>query len=398
MDRVAEAIGCSPHEFRIKNMLREGDTTSTGQVMDESCASEEVLSEAIKRSDFEKKWKEYSKGESADIRRGIGMAFFFHGAAFTGSGEERMKGKAGLRCDPNGRITVLTACTEMGQGAHTVIPQIAADQLGLDLSCIGVETPDTSLVPNSGPTVASRTTMVMGSVLEKCAATLKGKLFAHACDIKGAKLKNLKFKGTNLTSGGGIVMAADELVKSYVAKHGVLAVIDHFELPPHIKWDEDTYKGDAYPTYAWGCDVAEVEVDMTTFEIKVMKMWLAQDVGKAINPKMAEGQIEGGTLQALGYALMERHSVDKGRVLTNRLQTYIIPTFQDTPEMETILVEKPFEHGPMGAKGIGELPMDGGAPAIANAIANATGLRVCELPITPEVLYEQWLYERRNTK
>jgi len=391
IDCVAEAIGMSPLEFRRQNVLCEGDTTATVQTMDDSAAGVEVIEEAARRSNFGKKFSEFSKDNDEKIRRGIGMSLFFHGAGFTGSGEERIQGKAALRLEPDGMISVLTACTDMGQGAHTVLPQMAADQLGLDLSLIGIETPDTSLVPNSGPTVASRTTMVIGVILGKCAATLKDKLFSFASEKTGRDAAGFRFEGFALMHGEDIVMQARELVTAYLEKNGPLEVIDVYKLPPGIKWDDEKCRGEAYPTYAWGCDVAEVEVDMETFELRVKKMWLAQDVGKAINPKMAEGQIEGGTLQSLGYGIMEGHMVKDGRIMTNRFQTYIIPTFLDAPEMETVIVEKPFKYGPMGAKGFGEMPMNGGAPAIANAVYNAIGIRICDLPVTPEKLYGAWL-------
>ncbi|HPQ81822.1 MAG TPA: xanthine dehydrogenase family protein molybdopterin-binding subunit, partial [bacterium] len=176
MERVAAELGMSPLEFRRKNCLRKGDETATGQVLRESVGGPACLEEAARRSGFEEKRAEFANmNEGARFRRGIGLSLFMHGAGFTGSGEARLKGEAGLRLDGDGRITILTACTDMGQGAHTVLPQIAADHLGLDISCIGIETPDTSIVPDSGPTVASRTTMIMGVVLEKCAKSLKGK-------------------------------------------------------------------------------------------------------------------------------------------------------------------------------------------------------------------------------
>ncbi|MFH0800422.1 MAG: xanthine dehydrogenase family protein molybdopterin-binding subunit [Pseudomonadota bacterium] len=396
IDRVAGAIGMSPLEFRRKNCLRIGDRTATGQIMKESVGSEAVLEEASRRSDFERRRSEFAAGDRGSKRRGIGMSFFFHGAAFTGSAEAVMKGKAGLRLDPDGRITVLTACTEMGQGAHTVLPQMAADHLGVDISCIGIETPDTSLVPNSGPTVASRTTMVMGVVLGKCAGTLKSKLFAYAADKFSVDPKKISFKGDSIFGDGRKLADVADVVKGYLDEVGPLAVIDHYELPPGIVWDETSYKGDAYPAFSWGCDVAEVEVDMETFEVRIVKMWLAQEIGKAINPKLVEGQIEGGTLQSVGWATMERHELDGGRFRTNRFQTYLIPTALDAPEMESAIVEEPYPHGPMGAKGVGELPMDGGAPAIANAVAHATGLLISDLPITPERLYEAWKKEGKK--
>ena len=393
MEKVAAEIGMSPLEFRRKNCLKVGDTTATGQLLRESVGGGACLEEAARRSAFEKRRKELSKkNEGSSVRRGIGLSLFMHGAGFTGSGEAKLKGEAALRLDPDGRIVVLTACTDMGQGAHTVLPQMAADHLGVDLSCIGIETPDTSLVPNSGPTVASRTTMIMGVVLGKCAAKLKAALFDFAVARYGAKAEALRFEGDSLLSGKKKLAPLSELVKSYREgkARAELSFADHYELPPNIRWNEETYKGDAYPAFAWGCDVAEVEVDMETFEVRVIKMWLVQEIGKAINPKMAAGQIEGGTLQSVGYAIMERHETKRGRFLTNRFQNYIIPTTLDAPEMETVILEDPFSFGPMGAKGLGELPMDGGAPAIANAIAHATGLFPRDLPITPERLYELW--------
>lgn len=400
IDRVAERIGMSPLKFRRKNMLREGDTRGTGQRMDDSIATKEVLEEAVRRSDFESKFKKFASDRKSKLRRGIGMSFFCHGTAFTGSGEEKIKARAGLRLDGDGRICVLTACTDMGQGAHTVIPQMAADHLGIDLSLVAIERPDTALVPNSGPTVASRTTLTMGMTLKPCAGKMKDILFAFASERTGKAREGFSFDGFSLLHGDEIVMQVRELVKNYIGAKGPLEVIEPYTLPPGIKWDDATHSGDAYPTFGWGCDVAEVEVDMETFEVNVCKMCLAQDAGRAINPQLAEGQIEGGTLQSLGYGLMERHLVEAGRFTTGRLQTYIIPTFLDTPEMETVLVEKPYRYGPMGAKGIGEMPMNGAAPAIANAIYNATGIRICELPMTSERLYEKWRSddEGRGTK
>ena len=390
IDKIAKTLGISPLEIRRKNLLRQGDTTATGQRLKNSVGTQEVLEEAARRSGFEQKRAEYAKTEEERTRRGIGMSLVMHGAGFTGSGEAILKGKAGLRLDPDGKICVLTACIEMGQGAHTVLPQMAADHLGVNLSCIRIETPDTALVPNSGPTVASRTTMIMGSVLEKCAKSLKERLFDFAAQHFGIDAGGLKLEGDSLVRGDQRLAWVESLVKSYLKERGPLTVVDQYTLPPDIKWDEASYKGDAYPAYSWGCDVAEVSVDLDTFETRVEKMWLAYEIGRAINPKMAEGQIEGGTLQALGYAIMEHMIAEGGYFKSNRLQTYTIPTTLDAPEMETIIVEKPFPHGPMGAKGLGEIPMNAGAPAIANAITDATGVRVDELPVTPEKVYEAW--------
>jgi CO/xanthine dehydrogenase Mo-binding subunit len=178
----------------------------------------------------------------------------------------------------------------------------------------------------------------------------------------------------------------DEMAREYTAQHGALIAYAQYASPPGIEWDDETYSGDAYPVYSWGAEVAEVEVDMDTCEVIVTNITTAQDIGRAINPRLAAGQIEGGTLQAVGYGLLEELVWDKGRVVNNRLTNYIIPTSLDAPEMQTIIVEKAYPHGPFGAKGVGELPMDGGAPAIAAAVFNATGAFASEIPITPERL------------
>jgi CO/xanthine dehydrogenase Mo-binding subunit len=154
-----------------------------------------------------------------------------------------------------------------------------------------------------------------------------------------------------------------------------------------VQWDDVAYKGDAYPCYAWACDVAEVEVDLDTFEVAVTGFWSATDVGKAINPVMCKGQIEGGTLQAIGWALSEEIVWKQGLITNARMTNYIIPTALDAPPFETVIVEDPFPLGPGGAKGIGELPMDGGAPAVAAAIEHAIGVAIDDLPLTPERIF-----------
>lgn len=373
IDKVALAIGMDPFEFRLKNCVREGDTLSTGQVLRESVGAEECIRSACESSDFVRKWAEYRDAGPVmvggrRIKKGIGVALFMHGGAFTGSGEAVMKARAGLRLERDGKIKILTGCTDMGQGAFTVLPQIAADALGVPVLLISCEMPDTDMVPDSGPTVASRTTMIIGNVLEKCATTMKKNLSEFAAAEKR-------------------IGDFSSLVQEYVSKKGEMTVIEHYELPPNINWDPVKYKGDAYPAYSWCADVAEVSVDVDTFEVSVDKMTVAVELGRAVNPILVEGQMEGGTLQAVGWGMMEDARYDGGRILTNRLQTYIVPTAKDAPKWDTIIIEKPFSAGPQGAKGIGELPHDGGAPAVVNAIYNALGIRVDELPATPERIY-----------
>jgi CO/xanthine dehydrogenase Mo-binding subunit len=161
-----------------------------------------------------------------------------------------------------------------------------------------------------------------------------------------------------------------------------------YEPPPGVVWDDAKYSGDAYPAYGWACDVAEVEVDLDTFETKVTGFWAAVDVGRVINPILCAGQVEGGTLQAIGWALTEKLVTRDGKILNPRMTNYIVPTSLDAPPFTTILVEAPYSRGPGGAKGVGELPMDGGAPAVAAAIEHATGLVLDRIPMLPEDLFE----------
>jgi CO/xanthine dehydrogenase Mo-binding subunit len=191
--------------------------------------------------------------------------------------------------------------------------------------------------------------------------------------------------------GGSFEEAADRLL----ARDGEVTSLSQYKTPDWVKWDDTGYKGDAYPCYGWACDVAEVEVDLDTFEVTVLDFWSATDVGKAINPVMCKGQIEGGSLQAIGWAVSEEVVWKGGLIVNARMTNYIIPTSLDAPRFHTVLVEDPFPLGPGGAKGIGELPMDGGAPAIAAAIEHATGIAIDELPTTPERLLEKAL-ERRS--
>jgi CO/xanthine dehydrogenase Mo-binding subunit len=388
MEKIAAEMGMDPLELRQINMLREGDITATGQRLTLSVGSEDVLNATIDRSHYLRKKRAIQATNAAfsngDKRRGIGLSFFFHGAGFTGSGEARMKAQAGVEITDEGRPRILSGSTEIGQGTRTIFCQIVADELGVDFNDVEVEDPNTSRVPDSGPTVASRTTMVVGRVVQLAAREVKDKLLGFIAERFGAPEARLvagRFVANEKDLGSFV-----EIAREYVAEHRELRVYARYASPPNIEWDDERYSGDAYPVYSWGAEVAEVEVDMDTYEVTVQKITTAQDIGRAIHPILAAGQIEGGTLQAVGYGLLEELVWDKGRIVNNRLTNYIIPTSLDAPDMETIIVEKEYPNGPFGAKGVGELPMDGAAPAIAAAVFNATGAFVTEIPITPERL------------
>jgi CO/xanthine dehydrogenase Mo-binding subunit len=272
---------------------------------------------------------------------------------------------------------VRSASTDIGQGTETIFRQIAADAAGLPIDQIDCEQPCTTKVPDSGPTVASRTVMVVGSIVAKAAKDVASRVRESSTEARAAAANEAAALVAFATAG-------DQLL----AREGAITSLVEYVSPVQTEWNDETYRGDAYPCFAWACDVAEVEVDLDTYETKVVGFWAAQDIGKAIHPVMCAGQIEGGTLQAIGWALFENvvWSSD-GHILNPRMTNYVIPTALDAPPFHTILVEHPFSGGPNGAKGVGELPMDGGAPAIAAAIEQAIGVPCDSLPLLPEDLY-----------
>jgi CO/xanthine dehydrogenase Mo-binding subunit len=388
MEKIAHELGIDPLQVRRVNMLCEGDVTATGQRLKWSVGASEVLSEAVERASYRAK-RRSANAQSVSAREphkryGIGLSFFFHGAGFTGSGEAKMKARAGLEITSEGRARVLAGSTEIGQGTQTIFSQIVAAELGIAHDDVEVEEPDTSRVPDSGPTVASRTCMVVGRVLQLAARELKQKLLMFAAEYFGEP--EVRLSEGRFEAGGKTLGELKEIARDHISQRGQLRAYAEYASPPGVEWDDEAYSGDAYPAYSWGADVAEVEVDMDTYEVTVLKITTAQDIGRAIHPLLAAGQIEGGTLQGVGYGLLEEIVWENGKIVNNRLTNYIIPTSLDAPEMETVIVEKEFPHGPFGAKGVGELPINGAAPAIAAAVFNATGAFVTQIPITPERL------------
>ena len=377
LNRIAEALSLSPLEIRRRNVYRPGDTTPTGQILRDSVAGEEVLERAAEASEFERL---RARHDAARDRRagsgtvpasalrttrervasGVGLALAWHGAGFTGSGEVKLASVVSLELTAEGEIRILTASTEMGQGTKTIFPQLVAEALDVPIEAVEIAPQDTAYVPDSGPTVASRTAMVVGGLLIGAANRLRSQVE---------------------TATGGTFAAT---YRDHAKVHGTTRVDQHFEPYPGVGFDDATYRGDAYPVFGWAACVARVDVDLDTGEVHVRDVVAADDIGRVIHPVLAEGQVEGGTLQAVGYATIEEIKLRDGRYLNDRLATYIIPTSLDAPRITTILVEAPFDAVPHGAKGVGELPMDVGAPAVVAAIADATGVWISDLPASPE--------------
>jgi len=367
MDRIAAELGLDAVELRRINLIREGDSTATGQVIRDGADRVAVMERALELSGFDARRAEHAVFNVAEhtCRRGIGLATFFHGAGFTGSGEVFLNSEVHVAGLPDGRVEVRTANVEMGQGTLTVFTQLVVDRLGVGPESVVIAPVDTAIVPNSGPTVASRTVMVVGGLVERACGDLRETL------------------GLGADGRGEVLTLA---IGAWHAAHPGEELLGRarYRQPEHIEWDDESYRGDAYGAYAWGAYVADVEVDLRTFAVTVRDFVAVQEVGRVLNETLARGQIQGGVVQALGWALLEECKWRDGALENWQLTNYIIPTTQDVPPIRVEFLETPYPHGAGGAKGIGELPFDGVAPAVANALAAAGAGDPRTIPLTPE--------------
>jgi len=372
MDRIAKVVGLSPEEVRRRNFLRPGQTTTTEQVIREPINLSGLLNKSLAHAGYEEKKKKFSlENKTGRIKRGMGIAAFLHGAGFTGSGERYLDSVVGIEGTVDGSVRVLVSSTEFGQGTNTVLCQIAAEALGIQYEYVTIAQADTTIVPNSGPTVASRTAMIVGNLVRSAAIGLR---------------QTLQSDGTLTAS-----YTAEEFVdacRKHVAEKGVLRSLARYSSPEGIYWDDVRYKGEAYAAYAWAVYVAEVSVDLTTYSVKVEDFVALQEIGKVLHPVLAKGQIIGGVAQAIGLALYEKVLWQDGRMLNGQMTNYIMPASCDLPPIRVFFDEIGNPHGAYGAKGIGELPMDGPAPAIVNAVVDALGIDFDSLPLLPEEILE----------
>ena len=369
MDVIADRLRMDPVELRRINMIRDGQTTATGQVIADGVDRLGIVDRALTLADYERRRREHwiCNSEHRYLRRGIGLATFYHGAGFTGSGEVMLNSRLKVEGLPDGRVQVLCASTEMGQGQITIFTQLAADRLGYDPVDVSIAEPDTHRVPDSGPTVGSRTAMVVGRLVERACDDLRRK----------AELEE--------TAPGAVVK--DAIIAWHSAHPGErLLGKARYEPPPGVEWDEEHYRGDAYSAFGWAAHVAEVEVDLRTYDVRVLDFVSVQDAGTVLNETLARGQVQGGVAQGISWALLEECVWNDGAMENGQLTNYIIPTSDDLPPIRVEFMEFPYEHGAQGAKGIGELPLVGAAPAVLNAVAAATGRQPTEIPLTPERL------------
>jgi CO/xanthine dehydrogenase Mo-binding subunit len=287
MDEIAATLGIDRIELRRRNFLHDGDTTATEQVMREPVILDQLMDRALAESDYHARRARFAReNPGSPIKRGLGVAAFYHGSGFTGSGERTLNSLAGVDVTPERNVRVLVSSTEFGQGTNTVLTQIAAEAIGLDMNDVIMAPADTGIVPNSGPTVASRTAMVVGRLIERAGTQLVAMLREHAGLGEGFSREEF--------------FAACEV---YRAAHGSIISLCRYEPPPGIFWDDQKYRGEAYPAFAWSVQVAQVAVDTVTYSAEVEEFWSVQEAGRVLNPVLAAGQIEGGVAQGIGYAL-----------------------------------------------------------------------------------------------
>lgn len=345
MDNIAKKINVDPIELKKKYFVKQNDPTITGGIFHDNIILPKMLDLALKESDYERKSKEYKNS----MYKGIGISCFLHGCAFTGSGErDIIKAKLKLKKKGN-KVTILTSNTEIGQGLHTTFRKIASYNLNIPLEDIDIAEYDTDIVPNTGPTVASRSVMIVGYLIQEASKKLKERW-----------------------------NESDEI-----------EITEYYKHPTHlVDWDTNTLRGDAYPSYGLGINVVEVEIDKYTLEVKIVGVWAVFDCGYPIDEKIVEGQIKGGVAQALGWGALEKIVNKDGKFLQVKMSDYMIPTSLDLPEIKTYIMCEPYQYGPLGAKGIGEITFDGAASAYASAMENALKHHFTSIPILPENIAE----------
>ncbi len=410
VDEMAYKVGMDPLDFRLKNCLRVGDETAHGQTLTESVGLTDCLMTVRRLSDWDRKRAEYPatrttqhatlapalsrdpgdrsgsrepghSGASAGVRRGIGVAALYHGTSLGAEGHDYAGATIAVEQDHS--VDITSGLTDYGTGSRTVFTLIAAEELGVRPERIHMQRPDTDTALESGPTVASRSTMLGGNAMRIAAMNLRQTLDFAAAELLGCELHQL------IRHGEAYVGPAEEPVSwEQVADHARrmgLALSAHGKwTAPRINWDHHHGRGTPYMAYHFAAQVAEVEVDMGTGNVQVVGLWAAHDPGKVIFPQGAAGQLYGGIAQGLGYALMEQVTFSDGYVQETNFESYLIPTAVDVPEIVGTFVEAPFSLGPYGAKNIAEPSMVPTAPAILNAIYHATGRRVRDLPANLE--------------
>ncbi|MBU1297531.1 MAG: molybdopterin-dependent oxidoreductase, partial [Bacteroidetes bacterium] len=379
----AKKVGKDPLEIRLQNGFERGAITATGQNLEHNVSLKEVLQKATAEINFQEKWKKYRSEPNTQKKRGIGLACSYRGVSLGAEGTDAVGTIISVQTD--GSVIVSSGITDMGQGAQTQMSQIAAEVLGISMDRIQFLNTNTSRVPDSGPTVASRGTIMGGSAAKKAAEIVQATLLTTASEMTGLDVQSLELKDNYLIDiESGQRLASFNELAAECFKKGRPTYGFGWHKSPKTSWDEDHGQGEAYFTWVYGANIAEVEVDTETGKVDVLNFVSCHDVGKAINRGAVLGQIYGGVAMGLGYGLLEEFEIENGIPKQLNFDEYSLPTSMDVPKIKAIVVENEDALGPFGAKSIGEPANELAAPAIINAIYNATGKRIYELPANLE--------------
>jgi CO/xanthine dehydrogenase Mo-binding subunit len=384
MDIIANKINMDPVEFRLKNILNVGDSTLTNHKLSASVGIKETIEKAAKASD----WYSFNKKNDDRYLHGIGIGVSHYGNCLGAAGWHIDGAGVNIRINLDGTVSVAYGLIDMGQGAITVITQMTADAIGIRPERINVLPTDTRNIPDSGPSVASRNVVMCGNAILNATDKLLPILKKSAAKLLDCSIDSIELQDdlvSNRNNGNSI--SFDEFVQHLYVRNPRLNV-DGWWHTPKLDYDPKTGQGEAYFTYSYATHIAKVSVDKLTGLVNVEKVWAAHDIGKAINPAGIEAQVEGGVTQGIGWALTENFKYSEGMVITDNLSTYLLPTAMDISDIDTIIVEEPEPFGPWGAKGVGEPAIIPTAAAIANAVSNAIGKPINEIPIEPNRILE----------
>ncbi|MEE9275327.1 MAG: xanthine dehydrogenase family protein molybdopterin-binding subunit [bacterium] len=377
MEELALRLGMDPFELRRRNCFREGSVTATRQVLDQSVGLLPCLDAAERAAGPHPR-----AGGKSPALRGRGMAAFWYS---TGTGLAGDAVGASIHAADDGKVQVGVGIVELGQGSDTVLSQIAAEAVGVPIGDVRMMPVDTDAMPESGFTAGSRSTTFPGLAICRAAEEIHASLAPVAAGMLEGPTEDVEFKrGRVFIKGAPERSLSFGEVVTRAMRTGKRITGQGWFTGAQLTFDPETGEGDPYVVYSYGVQVADVEVDPGTGEIRVVKILAAHDVGRAINPQAVEGQVEGGVAMGLGQSLIEEVETRRGEVLTPDLARYEIPVSADMPEIESIIIEEPNALGPFGAKGVGESAMVPTLAAIANAVRDATGLRFYRLPITAE--------------
>jgi len=355
IDKIAAELNLNPYKFREKNIFKIDDELPSTQKITENHLWD-CFERVIQKSEYLTKYQEFAEfNKNHRNKKGIGISLGYHGGGYTGNGEKFLNSEIKITIEKNAEVKIFVANTEMGQGAHTTLAQIVSETLDHPLEKTIVQLPNTNKTPNSGPTVASRTIYIVGNLLRKLSLKIRNEL----------KFVNME---------------------KYIRENSTKFPLEfkmNFIPDPFVFFDEETFQGIGYKDYSWAACVAEIYFKSDSYQIEVKKIWTVLDIGKVINLKIAEGQVQGGLIQAVGYATSE-YFYKKGFGRLEGFTDYVLPTSMDIPEMDIEFIHTDSEI----AKGLGEIPMDYPAPSIRNAFHHATGIFIDEIPLTPETIFK----------